>query len=171
VSLRVVLDSDGLIKLAKAGALERVLEAWTCFVPRAVYTETVERGLEAAYPDAEAIRQALPTATIRPPAWHPRAAALLRGKRGLGPGEQGALHLFFRARADAIVTDDAAFVAMLARAGLRYLLPALVLLRLVEEQRLASAEALDHLERMRPFIRSDVYGAARQSLTVVVPRR
>jgi hypothetical protein len=52
VALRVVLDSDGLIKLAKAGALQHVIEAWMCFVPRAVYVETVERGLEAAYPDA-----------------------------------------------------------------------------------------------------------------------
>lgn len=94
MSLRVVLDSDGLIKLAKAGALERVLEAWTCIVPRAVYVETVERGLEAAYPDAQAIRPVLPSAAIRPPARHPRAVALLKGKRGLGPGEQGALYLF-----------------------------------------------------------------------------
>lgn len=170
MSLRVVLDSDGLIKLAKAGALERVLEAWTCIVPRAVYVETVERGLEAAYPDAQAIRQVLPSAAIRPPARHPRAVALLKRKRGLGPGEQGALHLFFRARAEAIVTDDAAFVAMLAGAGLRYLVPALVLVRLVQEQRLESAEALDYLERMRPYIRAEVYRAARQNLTAAQRR-
>jgi predicted nucleic acid-binding protein len=107
VPFRVVLDSDGLIKLAKAGALERVAEAWTGLVPRAVYVETVERGLGAAYPDAEAIRLVLPSAAVRRAARHPRAAALLRDKRGLGRGEQEALHLFFAARADAIVTDDA----------------------------------------------------------------
>ena len=163
--LRVVLDSDGLIKLAKAGALERVVEAWTCLVPRAVYVETVERGLEAAYPDAQTIRLALPSATVRRAARHPRAAALLQDKRGLGRGEQEALHLFFTARGDAIVTDDAAFVAMLAGAGLRYLVPALVLVRLVREQHLEPAEALDCLERMRPFIRAEVYRAARGDLT------
>jgi hypothetical protein len=164
VPFRVELDSDGLIKLAKAGALERVVEAWTCLVPRAVYVET-ERGLEAAYPDAEAIRLVLPPATVRRAARHPRAAALLQGKRGLGRGEQEALHLFFAARADAIVTDDAAFVAMLAGAGLRYLVPALVLVRLVQRQYLEPAEALDCLERMRPFIRAGVYRAARDDLT------
>jgi hypothetical protein len=84
-----------------------------CFVPRAVYVETVERGLEAAYPDASAIRQALPSAAIHPPTRHRQAAALLEGKRGVGSGEREALHLFFRVRADAIVTDDAAFVATL----------------------------------------------------------
>jgi hypothetical protein len=165
VSLRIVLDSDGLIKLAKAGALERVIGAWTCFVPRAVYVETVERGLEAAYPDADAISQALPSAAIRPPVRHPRATALLTGRRGLGPGEQAALHLFFQARADAIVTDDAAFVAMLGAAGLRYLVPALVLVQLVQERRLESREALGCLERIQPFIRAEVYREARQALT------
>jgi hypothetical protein len=165
VPFRVVLDSDGLIKLAKAGALERVVEAWTCLVPRAVYAEIVERGLEAAYPDAEAIRLVLPSTTVRRAARHPRAAALLQGKRGLGRGEQEALHLFFAARGDAIVTDDAAFVAMLAGAGLRYLVPALVLVRLVQGQYLEPAEALDCLERMRPFIRAEVYRAARDDLT------
>jgi hypothetical protein len=166
---RVVLDSDGLIKLAKAGALERVIEAWTCLVPRAVYVETVERGLEAAYPDAAAISQALPSTAIRPPARHRRAAALLRSKRGLGPGERGALHLFFQVRADAIVTDDAAFVALLAAARLPYLLPALVLVRLAQERRLEPREALGSLERMRPFIRAEVYRETRRHLTAAGP--
>jgi hypothetical protein len=129
--------------------------------------ETVERGLEAAYPDAQTIRLVLPSATVRRTARHPRAAALLQDKRGLGRGEQEALHLFFAARGDAIVTDDAAFVAMLAGAGLRYLVPALVLVRLVQEQHFEPAEALDCLERMRPFIRAEVYRAARDDLTTV----
>ena len=55
------------------------------------------------------------------------------------------------------MTDDAAFVAMLTGAGLRYLVPALVLIRLVQEQRLESAEALDYLERMRPYIRAEAF--------------
>jgi len=164
VPLRVVLDSDGLIKLAKAGVLDRVVQAWRCLVPQAVYAETVERGLEAAYPDALAIRRALPSDAVRPRTRHPRAAALLEGKKGLGRGEQEALHLCLAARADAIVTDDAAFVAVLARAGLRYLPPALVLVRLARERNLESVEALNSLERMRPFIRAEVYRVARDDL-------
>jgi len=56
---------------------------------------------------------------------------------------------------------------MLAGAGLRYLVPALVLVRLVQEQHFEPAEALDCLERMRPFIRAEVYRAARGDLTTV----
>ena len=86
--LCVVLDSDGLITLAKAGALERVVESWTCLVPRAVYVEIVERCLEAAYPDAQAIRLALPSAAVLPAARHPRAVTLLR-KRSMNSRPSG----------------------------------------------------------------------------------
>jgi len=116
---RAVLDSDGLIKLAKAGLLEPVVKAWNCLVPEAVYVETVERGIEAAFPDALMIRQVLPPAAVQPAVRHPRAAALLERTRGLGQGERDTLHLFFAARADVIITDDAAFVSLLERAGLR----------------------------------------------------
>lgn len=164
---RVVLDSDGLIKLAKAGALGPVVKAWSCLVPEAVYAEAVEAGLEAAYPDALAIQQTLPTGAVRPRTHHPRAAALLEGTQGLGRGEQEALHLYFAERADAVVTDDAAFVRVLARAGLRYLPPALLLVRLAQERHLDPLEALKGLERMRRFIGAEVYRAAREDLTTV----
>lgn len=124
MSFTVVLDSDGLIKLAKAGILGVVVKAWTCLIPQAVWAETVEGGREAAYPDALAIREALRPSMVQPPARHPRAARLLQQKRGLGRGEQDALHLFFTARADAIVSDDAAFLTVLGQAGLRYIPPA-----------------------------------------------
>jgi hypothetical protein len=107
---------------------------------------------------------------IHPPARHRQAAALLGGKRGLGSGEREALHLFFRVRADVIVTDDAAFVATLRGAGLPYLVLAPVLVRLAREQHLRPAEALRALERMRPFVRAEVYRAARQDLTAVERR-
>lgn len=43
---QVVLDSDGLIKLVKASILRVVVGAWKCLTPRAVYVETVERGIQ-----------------------------------------------------------------------------------------------------------------------------
>lgn len=164
-----MLDSDGLIKLAKAGVLEPVVRAWKCLVPDAVYAETVVRGLEAAFPDALVIRHALPPSAVQPPARHSRATALLEQTRSLGRGERDALHLFFTTRADAIVTDDAAFVSLLARTGVRYLLPALVPVLLTRQRHLDSLVAIEGLERMRPFIRADVYRAARNDLETFRP--
>ena len=33
---RAVLDAEGLIKLAKAGILEKVISAWNCLVPHSL---------------------------------------------------------------------------------------------------------------------------------------
>lgn len=168
--IKAVLDSDGLIKLAKAGVLEIVVKAWTCLIPQAVYAETVERGIESAYPDAHAIGAVLHPSMVRPWVRHPRATGLLQQKRGMGRGEQEALHLFFTARADAIISDDAAFVTMLDQADLPYLPPALVLVQLAHQRHLESRAALEGLERMRPFVRTEVYGAARADLEAPPPR-
>lgn len=168
---RAVLDSDGLIKLAKAGILETVLNVWDCLIPEAVYAETVERGTRAAYPDAQVIRELLHPSTVRPWIRHPRATALLERKRNLGRGEQETLHLYFTARADAIISDDAAFLTVLRQAGLHYLPPPLVLVLLAHQQRLRPKTAHEALERMRPFIRPEVYQAARKDLKALLPRR
>lgn len=167
--LKVVLDSDGLIKLAKAGVLDRVVSAWECFVPRAVYAETVERGARSGYPDAFIIRQALLPSHVRPHVRNPQAAALLQRKRGLGRGERDALHLFCAAGADAIITDDLSFTTFLEHANLDCLPPALVLVQLANEGQLSSKRALEALERMRPFIRSAVYRAAMNDLSSPSP--
>ncbi len=164
MAFTAVLDSDGLIKLAKAGALDLVVNLWSCLIPQAVYSETVERGMEAGYPDASVIRESVPPSIVRSRVRHARATALLEQKRGLGPGEREALHLFFAARADIIISDDAAFVAFLAQAGLPYLLPASVLVQLCHEGHLEPRTALDRLKRMRPLIRPEVYQAARADL-------
>lgn len=167
---RVVLDSDGLIKLAKADILEVVLKAWRCLVPQAVYVETVERGIQAVYPDALAIREVLHSRTVRPMVHHPRATMLLQQKRGLGRGEQEALHLFFRARAHAIISDDAAFLTVLDQAGVPYLPPALVLLELAHRGQIEPRAALKGLERMRSLIRPEIYRMARSNLEAFLPR-
>ncbi len=168
---RAVLDSDGLIKLTKSHILDVVIQVWDCLIPQAVYVETVERGMRAAYPDALAIYELLHPSMVRPRVRHLRATALLAQKQGLGEGEREALHLYFAVRADTIISDDAAFVTVLRQAEIPYLPPALVLVELVHRRQLELWAALDGLERMRPFIRLEVYRAAREDLEAIHPRR
>jgi hypothetical protein len=168
---RIVLDSDGLIKLAKAGLLQVVLAAWDCLVPRAVYVESIERGMRLAHPDAAEIHALLRPGSIRPRARHPRATAILRGKPGLGPGECEALHLYVASEADALVTDDAAFLDVLTEADIPALPPALAILVLQEQGHLNARDAVAGLERLRPFIRPEVYRAARTDLDLTRPGR
>lgn len=76
VPFRAVRDSDGLIKLAKAGALEVVIKVWRCLIPQAVYAETIERGIRPGYPDALATREALPPSIVGSRVRPPRATTL-----------------------------------------------------------------------------------------------
>jgi len=163
VRLKVVLDSDGLIKLAKSGILAQVIREWHCLVPQAVYEETVERGKQEAYPDAEEIER-LVHGHVKPLRENEQAEAILVQARALGRGEQEALHLFFNERADVIITDDRAFLAVLKRAGLPALPPALALVELARFGGIQLAEAESALEMMKGLIRQEVYQLARRDL-------
>lgn len=151
-----------MIKLHKAGILGKVMEAWECLVPGAVYEETVERGIKEAYPDAEEIGE-LVRGRVRS-SRDPRAQRMLRRARSLGKGEREALHLFFSEGADAIVSDDRAFLSFLREHSLPALPPALVLVELVGEGIITPEEGLEALERMRGLIRESMYSRAREKI-------
>ena len=168
MQLKVVLDSDGLIKLAKAGVLKRVVEAWDCYIPRAVYEETVERGKEEAYPDAEEIERIIRgRGHVRKPSKeHPQAKEVLAlaGARSLGRGEREAIYLFFMEEADMIISDDRAFLAVLERAALPYLPPALALVELARWKGIGIEEALGALKKLKGLIKTEVYQRAEEDL-------
>lgn len=166
MTFKVVFDSDGLIKLAKAEVLERLAKTWTCMIPQAVYEETVERGKRAAYPDAIRIEEILRACRVlcKRPSIHPHAKQILQSVHSLGRGEKEALHLFFQENANAIISDDARFLAVLERANVAYLPPALVLLQLVRRGEMSKAAAFAHLEKLQAFIAPEVYRRAREDL-------
>jgi predicted nucleic acid-binding protein len=161
----VVLDSDALIKLGKAGLLGTVAKAWRCLVPEEVYTETVVRGLQEAHPDAEAIAALFGRALIRRRVRRKRTSPRLG--RGLGAGERAAVALFLQARADFIVTDDRAFLRALREAGLPYATSALVVVELARSGAMTLQDAAAGFERLRPVIRQDQYEAALADLAAL----
>jgi predicted nucleic acid-binding protein len=163
----VVLDSDALIKLGKAGLLAAVAEAWQCLVPEEVYTETVVRGTEEAHPDAEEIAALFGRGLIR---WRVRKRKTLRLGRGLGAGERAAAALLLQARADFVVTDDRAFLKALRDAGLPHATPAMVVVELARLGAMDPQDAAAGLERLRPMIRQGQYEAARSDLAALAVR-
>lgn len=161
-----MLDSDGLIKLTKAGVLESVAKTWTCMIPQAVYEETVERGKRAAYPDAATIEEILRACRVpcKRPSAHPHAKRILQTAPSLGQGEREALHLFFEENANAIISDDARFLTVLEQAKIAYVPPALVVVQLVRWGEMSKTVASAHLEKMKAFIAPEVYRRAREDL-------
>jgi hypothetical protein len=172
VSRTVVLDSDGLIKLAKCGALAPLARAWRCFIPRAVYCETVERGKQESYPDAAEIERIVAEKMeIRWVARHPQAEKILAGRRSLGVGEREALRLYFALPADGIVSDHVAFLELLREMGLPGWPPAAVLVALASEGHLSAPEAFESLEKLKGLIKPEVYREALEDLKLLAGKQ
>lgn len=163
---RIVADADGLIKLGKSGALGRLLSAAEMLVPRSVYREAVEAGKREMYEDAFELEKVLGDGEVEvvEEQEDERAEGLLEGITSLGAGERAALHVLFAREADAVLTDDRAFLNVLGRARIRTLTPAATIVSLFESDRLSRAEAIEALGRIEEFLRHEVYEAAMDGL-------
>ena len=168
---KIVADADGLIKLGRSGALGRLLSAAEIVVPRSVYREAVEAGKKEMYEDAFELEKVLGEggAEVVEDQQDERAEKLLEGVTSLGAGERAALHVLFAREADAVLTDDRAFLNVLGRAGIRTLTPAAAIVALFESDRLSRMEAIEALGTIEGLLREEVYEAAMEGL--IGPRK
>ncbi len=164
---KIVADADGLIKLGKSGALATLLSVAEVLVPEAVYQESVVTGKREMYDDAFKLERELREggAKVIQVVENEQAERLLEDAPALGPGERAALRLTYESEADAILTDDRAFLGFLAGAGIRALVPAAAIVLLVERGAVSVEGAVEALRRIEGSIRSEVYEAAMEDLT------
>ncbi len=170
---RIVADADGLIKLGRSGALAALLSEAEVLVPEAVYEETVVVGKKEMYEDAFELERALGEgeAKIVPTLEDGRAAKILEGVTSLGAGERAALHATFASGADAVLTDDRAFLGVLTRAGIAALVPAAAIVSLADAGSMSLEEAVAALGRIEDSMRREVYETAVQELDALREER
>ena len=163
---KIVADADGLIMLGKSGALGHLLSAAEIVVPRSVYREAVEAGKKEMYEDAFELEKVLGEggAEVVENQQDERAEKLLKDVTSLGAGERAALHVLFAREAEAVLTDDRAFLNVLGRAGIRTLTPAAAIVSLFESGRLSRMEAIEALGSIEGLLREEVYEAAMEGL-------
>lgn len=156
--MRLLLDADGLIKLHRAGVLDRMVRAFRCTVPEAVYHEVVTKGKERLHQDAEEIEYILGEGVevVR--------TEQAQGETGLGAGEMAVLTLAAQDQDAIIVSDDRRFLALLTARGLRFLTPADLLVVLAHRRILVKEEAKKALEKLRPMVRAAAFWEAREDL-------
>jgi hypothetical protein len=100
-----------------------------------------------------------------------QAERLLEDAPALGPGERAALRVAYEGEADAILTDDRAFLGFLAGAGMRALVPAAAIILLAERGAVPVGKAEQALGRIEGSIRSEVYEAAMEDLAGMREKR
>ncbi len=156
------LDTDGLIKLFKAGVLSAVVEAVDCVIPDAVYSEAVIKGREYLYPDADRIDLII-SENIQRVRLSSTDLVLIDDwtSNSLRSGEREVLGLAYAHRAEnpsmVIVSDDAAFLALVRRLGMIYMTPSAMIVQLAQLKLLDQRVAVRALHRMRPYIRQSVF--------------
>lgn len=151
---KFVLDADGMIKLAKAGVLEKLAESAVCIVPRQVYDE-VMRGKEKMHKDAIITESLANQSKIK---------IVEHGKTefaGAGAGESAALAVFRKEKAGSIISDDLRFLAQLEKENIQFTTPANAVVWLAKSSKITKEEALDSLEKLKEFVRKEAYERAK----------
>ena len=151
---KFLVDSDALIKISKAEFLDAVTENFDVFITEEIYEETIIEGKKGFYHDADDIERLIQNSKIK----------ILKGghykkkeksKPGFGRGELSILQAY--KKDSLIVTDDLSFTSYMQKERIKSISSAHLLLALVKKDKMDKDKAYYHLERLKPFIRKDVY--------------
>lgn len=162
---KIVLDSDGLIKLTKAGCLRGILDNFECLITEEVYNETVVRGLERYYDDAFEINEYIKDGMLSVEKKYNNQSAhdLLRNHK-FGKGESSSLHLFLSINAKAIISDDRAFLNLLDKNDIPYVIPTDLIVRLYELNIITKEKSIKALDRIKIYVQKYSYDVAKHNL-------
>ena len=142
--MKIVMDSDALIKLTKSGAKELITENFDVTIPERVYEETVTEA--AAYPDAQEIDRNVEARRIE-----------VKKTSHTERGEMAVLDLFLRGGYDLLVSDDNRFLKHLAADGIPYLTPPFLIIYLLHKKILLKLYTEKYIDNLKMYISEDEY--------------
>jgi len=155
------MDSDGLIKLQKAGVLKLLASKCVCIIPEAVYKESVVDGKKGLYEDAFLIEEIVEEEIkrINVSDQNEELKKIDEEKlESLGEGEKEVFQLYFKVEADAIVSDDRAFLTTLDRfSDVEYFTPCNTIYIMYKKGIITKKESLTGLDQIKNLVRTDVY--------------
>lgn len=159
-----VLDSDGLIKLIKANIIEVLLKNFSCFISKEVYKEVVIEGKKRLYEDAFTIESLVKKGMlkVKEVKEDKKAFKILKDVFELGKGEKSTLYLFFNLKADAIISDDNAFLNILKANSIPFIIPSDIISRLVELKIIDKESGIKALNAIEYYIRRENYLMAKK---------
>jgi hypothetical protein len=154
--MKVVMDSDCLIKLSKAGAKEAVVSAMEISIPPLVKKETVDEAKASGCHDAFIIEENISHRSLRVVSLKNKKSPFLTAAKG----EMEVVSLFSQGNYDAVASDDKRFLKKLNAAGIPYLTPAACIIYLHQSGKAEKMEAARMLEALKPFISREEYAVA-----------
>lgn len=150
--MKLLMDADCLIKLAKAGLKEEICKRFGVDIPSIVKKEVVDAGKSKGLSDAELVEKNIQNDIIR-----------VTGKRFSAhvKGDHALIEIFKQGRYDLIATDDGKLIRLLKSIGIPYILPSLLIYSLYQTDIISKETSLHWLKKLSDFISEDEYSMAK----------
>lgn len=145
--MRILMDSDCLIKITKGGIKKAVSRHYKIFIPEAVKKETVDSGKVKGCSDADIIEKNIKAGTVR----------IAKESSKNVKGDQALIEIFNKGKYDKIATDDVKFTRLLKLAGIPFILPGLLIYSLYNKGDINKQNAISCLNKISHFISEDEY--------------
>ena len=159
--MKLVMDSDVLIKIAKASIKEVICSKFAVYVPSEVKAEAVDEGKVRGHTDALIIEENILRRKLSvEEAKESQTTERLITQLNLRGGEAGSLRLFKEGGYGAIASDDSKFVDLLEGLGIPFMTPGALLIRLLRHKQISESETLECLDKIRQFVSSEEYLAS-----------
>lgn len=155
--MKIVMDSDCLVKLAKAGAKEDVIQGMEVFIPVLVKKETVDEAKKQGYEDAALIEGNIDKKGLRIVKYKGKSFPAIPSAKG----EKEVMSLYMEGGYDAVASDDRRFLRKLDAVKIPYLTPAACILYLFNSGKVEKTRASKLLDALKPYINSEEYFIAR----------
>jgi predicted nucleic acid-binding protein len=142
--MKIVMDSDVLIKLTKIGAKEIIVALLEVFIPKRVSEETVTHSERC--PDAIAIQENINGEKIH-----------VMQSSGHNKGEIDALNLYQSGKFELIASDDKRFLNYLEKNNIPYLTSSSLILYLLYKKELSKKDTIKYIDSLKAHISKDQY--------------
>ena len=149
--MKLLMDADCLIKFTKAGLKELVAIKNSVFIPEPVKREVVDAGKKKQCSDAFAVEKNIESQMI----------SVIEASVQVGKGDQALIAIYRKEDYDAIATDDTKLCRQLKALNIPFILPALILYRLLKKSKIDYKTALWALQQISEFISEDEFSTVR----------
>jgi hypothetical protein len=145
----MLVDSDALIKITKAGLKESLTAHLDLRIVAAVRREVVQEGKKAGAADAVEVERNIVRGRLKvldPVAASPRSGLFSCGEAEVVAEYEAAGNY------EAVISDDERFIKRALECGIEVLTPASALVLLVHRRKISAGAACARLSDLRPFI-------------------
>ncbi|MFQ6137231.1 MAG: hypothetical protein ACE5PM_08635 [Candidatus Hydrothermarchaeales archaeon] len=163
--MKMLIDSDSLIKLTKIGAKKVVATNIDVYMPPKVRDETITASKKEGYSDAFLIEENLNKGLLKvKESKGDQYTEEMIEQLNLAGGEADIFRVYRAHDFDAISSDDGRFLSILDELDLPYLTPSSVIVNLYYREIIDEEESKGFMERLKEIVSEEEYYLAMDSI-------